>query len=73
MKPWRIQASSDMLIKPLSQQCTGGHTHVTLRGKEALRSGLYTPKLVRTIWRVLTGRGQRMRAVAPVGEAASSS
>ena len=58
-KPWRVQANAARLVEPLGRRCGGEHPHVTLRGAAAVRSGLYTPAMVRAIGRAVVGCGQR--------------
>ena len=72
-RPWRVQTNAARLVEPLSRRCGGEHPHVTLRGAAAVRSGLYTPAMVRAIGPAVVGCGQRginlvlLEEVAPGG------
>eukprot|EP00972_Heterocapsa_arctica_P078155 11525689-Heterocapsa_arctica.AAC.1 len=52
-KPWLVRTDLAALIQPLSRRCPGDHSHVTLRGNMAVRSGLYKPKLVEAIGKAI--------------------
>ena len=48
-KPWRVITNHPGLLEPLSQSCSHDHTHGCVHGADAIRSGLYTSKLVEAI------------------------
>ena len=69
-KPWRVCTTMRRLVQPLSQKCHHGREHGQCRGADAVASGLYTPQLVRTIGRPVTGGVNRgvLNMVAPLPE-----
>lgn len=65
MKPWRVNTSAARLREPLGRRCQRNHAHGECRGSVAIRSGLYTNVMVKSIGQAITG-GENHGILAPL-------
>ena len=45
-KLWTIAASLPMMVHQLAHRCRGGHEHAQVRGRDAIQSSFYSPRMI---------------------------